>query len=69
MNNYDAAFRERLAHRLGEELESKAAALVDGYADTFEDYRHRCGEIRALKSVLRWCDEVEHAIQHDDRLS
>lgn len=53
-----AEFWNGLIAQINAERESCAAHLINGSAQTFEDYRERCGYLKGLAAVAVWINEA-----------
>ena len=65
MSSLDTRFYRELRHELEQELDSKAAELATGRAQSFDDYRHRVGVLQGLQAALAFADRVERRIWGD----
>lgn len=59
-------FCDRLHEALEDDIEERSAALADGAASSFEDYRHRVGHIKGLRRANDLLLEVKKKVLEDD---
>lgn len=58
MASLDLFLYRRLQERLEEERRNFSEAVLNGSAQSFEDYRNRVGYLKGLSDVLIWAKEI-----------
>lgn len=59
MNSYESRALRLMAKMLEESVEAKAGALVDGSAQSFDQYRYAVGYIKALHDVTEFLSVID----------
>lgn len=57
--------RGRLEQKIKEEYENRAGHLIEGHAQSFEEYKERIGFLRGLRFVLDVIPDAEREIRED----
>ena len=58
MISLDSFVYQEIMKKLTDEAATRSAALANGNAKSFEEYRHSVGYLRALADVGIWAKEV-----------
>lgn len=56
--HHDVQLLNRAREQIGKLIEDRAAALIQGVAGDYADYRGRSGEINGLKTALNILGEI-----------
>lgn len=62
MNGLDTQVARRLATKIDEEIARETDFLARGAASSFDDYRHRVGQIKALIKARELLKESEREL-------
>ena len=69
MASLDLRLYRKLQERIEEERRSLADAILQGSAQTYEDYKSRVGYLKGLSDALIWAKEAMEDIVGIDRKS
>ncbi len=58
IDGFASAYRSKLEKRLEDMIGTQRAAVSTGACKTLEDYKDKCGYIRALTDVHNMLDEI-----------
>lgn len=58
MDANDNYFMRALLERIDKMLEEQSSGIIDGHAQSFEDYRSRCASVKTLRDIADHCVEI-----------
>lgn len=61
MNPLDTEFHRRLLKRIEQQVVDDAAIILTGNLDP-EEYKRRCGYLKALEDAKDWCADINQAM-------
>jgi len=67
MASLDLLLYRKLEERIEEERQNHSESLLNGSAQTYEDYKNRVGYLKGLSDALIWAKETMEDIVGIDR--